>query len=169
MFLNDILFHWYSILYSCLDMLLNEPIFLSDWFHWWLNLCTYLCTWIEVSSIPLICLDLTYNAPIDFHYAQGHSLRLSLFDELVINIASGGIFLHLQHWWYDSALSSIKVCFQLEWCLEVHPKTEKRLQLDWTKTTKDQTSRLGLSLLRFQDCKKTGYGGPVLLVKTGLL
>jgi len=49
------------------------------------------------------------------------------------------------------------------------PKTEKRLQLDWTKTAKDWTSSLGLSLLRFQDCKKTGYGGLVLSVKTGLL
>jgi len=49
------------------------------------------------------------------------------------------------------------------------PKTEKRLKLDWTKTTKDWTSSLGLSLLRFQDCKNTGYGGPALLVKTSLL
>jgi len=49
------------------------------------------------------------------------------------------------------------------------PKTEKRPQLDQTKTAKDWTSSLSLSLLRFQDRKKTGYGGPVLSVKTGLL
>ena len=48
-------------------------------------------------------------------------------------------------------------------------KTAKRLQLDWTKTAKDQTCSLGLSVLRLEDCKKTGCGGPVLLVKTGLL
>jgi len=49
------------------------------------------------------------------------------------------------------------------------PKTEKRPQLDWAKTAKDWTSSLGLSLLRFQDHKKTGYGGPALSDKTGLL
>ena len=49
------------------------------------------------------------------------------------------------------------------------PKTAKRLQLDRTKTAKDRTSSLGLSVLRLQDRKKTGYGGPVLSVKTGLL
>ena len=53
------------------------------------------------------------------------------------------------------------------WCSAVpsawksSPKTEKRPQLDQTKTTKDWTSSLSLSLLRFQDHKKTGYGGPV--------
>ena len=42
-------------------------------------------------------------------------------------------------------------------------KTAKRLQLDWTKTAKDQTCSLGLSVLRSEDCKKTGFGGPVEL------
>jgi len=40
---------------------------------------------------------------------------------------------------------------------------------NWTKTAKDWTSSLSLSALRLQDCKKTGYGGPALSVKTGLL
>ena len=48
-------------------------------------------------------------------------------------------------------------------------KSAKRLQLDWTKTEKDQTCSLGLSVLRSEDCKKTNCGGPVLLVKTGIL
>ena len=48
-------------------------------------------------------------------------------------------------------------------------KTAKRLQLDWTKTAKDWTCSLGLSVLRLEDRKKTGCGGPVLLVETGLL
>jgi len=49
------------------------------------------------------------------------------------------------------------------------PKTEKRPQLDQTKSAKNQTSSLSLLALRLKDHKKTGYGGPVLLVKTGLL
>ena len=48
-------------------------------------------------------------------------------------------------------------------------KTSKRLQLDWTKTAEDWTCSLGLSVLRLEDHKKTGCGGPVLLVETGLL
>ena len=48
-------------------------------------------------------------------------------------------------------------------------KTAKRLQLDQTKTAKDQTCSLGLSVLRLEDCKKTGCGVLVLFVKTGLL
>jgi hypothetical protein len=36
------------------------------------------------------------------------------------------------------------------------PKTEKRPQLDWTKTAKDWTCSLSLSYLRLQDRKKTG-------------
>ena len=47
-------------------------------------------------------------------------------------------------------------------------KTAKRLQLDWTKTAKDWTCSIGLSVSRLEDCKKTGFGGPILLVKTGL-
>ena len=35
------------------------------------------------------------------------------------------------------------------------PKTEKQLQLDWTKTAKDLICSLSLSDLRLQDCKKT--------------
>ncbi|KIJ98665.1 hypothetical protein K443DRAFT_103645 [Laccaria amethystina LaAM-08-1] len=37
------------------------------------------------------------------------------------------------------------------------PKTEKRLQLDWTKTAKDWTCSLSLSSLRLQDRKKAIY------------
>ena len=48
-------------------------------------------------------------------------------------------------------------------------KTAKRLQLDRTKTAKDWTCSLGLSVLRLEDCKKTGCGGPVLSIKSGLL
>ena len=48
-------------------------------------------------------------------------------------------------------------------------KTAKRLQLDWTKTAEDWTCSLGLSVLRIEDHKKTGCGGPVLSVETGLL
>ena len=48
-------------------------------------------------------------------------------------------------------------------------KTAKRLQLDWTKTPKDWSHSLGRSILRLEDCKNTGYGGPVLSVKSGLL
>ena len=48
-------------------------------------------------------------------------------------------------------------------------KTAKRLQLDRTKTAMDWTCSLGLSVLRLEDCKKTGCGGPVLLVETGPL
>ena len=48
-------------------------------------------------------------------------------------------------------------------------KTAKRLQLDQTKTAMDWTCSLGLSVLRLEDRKKTGCGGPVLSVETGLL
>ena len=48
-------------------------------------------------------------------------------------------------------------------------KTAKRLQLDWTKTARDWTCSLGLSVLRLEDPKKTSCGGLVLLVETGLL
>ena len=48
-------------------------------------------------------------------------------------------------------------------------KTAKILQLDWTKTIKDWTCSLGLSVLRLEDRKKTGCRGLVLSVKTGLL
>ena len=48
-------------------------------------------------------------------------------------------------------------------------KTAKRLQLDQSKTAKDQTCSLGLSVLRLEDREKTGCGGPVSLIKAGLL
>ena len=48
-------------------------------------------------------------------------------------------------------------------------KTAKRLQLDGTKTAMDWTCSLGLSVLRLEDRKKTGCGGPVLSVETNLL
>ena len=48
-------------------------------------------------------------------------------------------------------------------------KTAKRLQLDRTKTAKDWTCSLGLSVLKLEDRKKTGCGEPVLSVETGLL
>ena len=48
-------------------------------------------------------------------------------------------------------------------------KPATRLQLDWTKTAKDQTCSLGLSVLRLEDHEKTGCGGLALLVKDDLL
>ena len=48
-------------------------------------------------------------------------------------------------------------------------KPATRLQLDWTKTAKDQTRSLGLSVLRLEDHEKTGCGGPALLVKGDVL
>ena len=48
-------------------------------------------------------------------------------------------------------------------------KTAKRLQLDRTNTAMDWTCSLGLSVLRLEDRKKAGCGGPVLSVETGLL
>ena len=48
-------------------------------------------------------------------------------------------------------------------------KIAKRLQLDQTKTAKAWTCSLGLSVVKLEDRKKTGCGGPVLSVETGLL
>ena len=48
-------------------------------------------------------------------------------------------------------------------------KTAKRLQLDRTKTAKDWTYSLGLSVLKLEDREKTGCGEPVLSVETVLL
>ena len=48
-------------------------------------------------------------------------------------------------------------------------KPATRLQLDWTKTAKDQTCSLGLSVLRLEDHEKTHCGGLALLVKDDLL
>jgi hypothetical protein len=36
-----------------------------------------------------------------------------------------------------------------------------RLEKDWTKTGKDWTSSLGLSILKIKNRKKTGLHGPV--------
>ena len=48
-------------------------------------------------------------------------------------------------------------------------KPATRLQLDLTKTAKDQTCSLGLSVLRLEDHEKTHCGGLALLVKDDLL
>ena len=46
-------------------------------------------------------------------------------------------------------------------------KTSKRLKLYQTKTAKDWTCSPGFSVLRLEDCKKTGCGGPVIHVAWG--
>ena len=61
--------------------------------------------------------------------------------------------------WVMSVISALKSSL----------KTAKRLQLDRTKTAKDWTCSLGLSVLKLEDRKKTGFGGPVLSVETSLL
>ena len=63
-------------------------------------------------------------------------------------------------WWGEGVVDS---------ALKSSLKTAKRLQLDWTKTAKDWTCSLGLSVLKLEDRKKTGCGGAVLSVETGLL